>query len=764
MKSIAIVLLLVGGHAASAIAQGQARLVVRADQGRYTISRHIYGQFAEHLGRDIYDGFWRKDASGQWRLRDDVIEALRRIKVPNVRWPGGCFADYYHWRDGIGAREARPTIVNTVWGGVTEDNSFGTHEYLELMDRLGAEPFIVGNVGSGSVQEMAQWWEYVNFPGKSPMADLRRANGREQPWNVRLWGVGNESWGCGGNMRPDYYASLYRQYVTFLRPYDGAAPFRIATGPIADNYDWTDVVMREAGRFIDGLDWHHYIWSHGSATEFGEREWFAALQGAVRTESILVKHAEIMDRSDPEKRVWLIVGEWGMWHNVEPGTNPGFLYQQNTLRDALVAAVSLNIFARHADRVRMANIAQAVNVLQAMILTRGDQMILTPTYHVFDLYSVHQDATLLPMTLDAGPYEFEGQGIPAVSAAASRDKQGRVHLTLANLDPNRPRTVSTDVQGMEVAGVSGRILTAGTMNAHNTFEQPNAVTTAPFTGAKLSGRTLTIDLPPKSVIMLELSPKPTLAEARTRGGSTAPARPGKELRLDFRSSAGTIKDSSGRGTGFTTRLPGAGGNLRPNDVNLHLDTVRARLTLTTTTADVNRQVNMPDLEAIGVKLASLGFTGSEDFSVSARFIEIPDNSVLDLPDQLGVFVGTSTTSLVRAGFINLERYAPPGEKRFNKGFAVNTNGRDDSGPNFSGPDVGDTMTVEISRTAGIWRVLVNGADRSPNGRQDGNGAPAPPAFLDGHSDLVVGVFALDTNGKHKTLVLDEFAARVVPKR
>src|SRR5207245_1785684 len=412
------------------------RLVVNADLGRDTISRHIYGQFAEHLGRDIYDGFWTKSGSGRWHLRDDVVAALRKIQVPNLRWPGGCFADRYHWKDGIGAPERRPTIVNTMWGNVTEDNSFGTHEYLELVDRLGAAPFIVGNVGSGTPQEMAEWWEYVNFDGTSPMTERRRNNGRKAPWNVRFWGVGNESWGCGGNMTPEYYADVYKRFATFLAPYGPARPFRIATGPNSEDYRWTDVVM----------------------------------------------------------------------HDVEPGTNPGFLYQQNTLRDALVASVSLDVFNRHADRVRMANIAQTINVLQAMILTQGERMILTPTYHVFELYTVHHDATLLPISLagEGGRYEYEGRSIPAVSASASRDREGRIHVTLTNLDPNYTRTVSAELRGAHVSRASGRVLSAAAMNAHNTFEQPNTVQPEPFNAVRVSGERLSVELPPKSVVLLEL--------------------------------------------------------------------------------------------------------------------------------------------------------------------------------------------------------------------------------------------------------------------
>jgi len=502
-----------GGWAQSTLSDttGPLRLVVNADLGRDTISRHIYGQFAEHLGRDIYDGFWTKSGSGRWHLRDDVVAALRKIQVPNLRWPGGCFADRYHWKDGIGAPERRPTIVNTMWGNVTEDNSFGTHEYLELVDRLGAAPFIVGNVGSGTPQEMADWWEYMNFDGTSPMTERRRNNGRKAPWNVRFWGVGNESWGCGGNMTPEYYADVYKRFATFLAPYGPARPFRIATGPNSEDYRWTDVVMRDAGRMIDGLDLHYYTvagsWSKkGSATDFTEREWFAALEKALHVEELITRHAAIMDRYDPQKRVALVVGEWGMWHDVEPGTNPGFLYQQNTLRDALVASVSLDVFNRHADRVRMANIAQTINVLQAMILTQGERMILTPTYHVFELYTVHHDATLLPISLagEGGRYEYEGRSIPAVSASASRDREGRIHVTLTNLDPNHTRTVSAELRGAHVSRASGRVLTAAAMNAHNTFEQPNTVQPEPFNAVRVSGERLSVELPPKSVVLLEL--------------------------------------------------------------------------------------------------------------------------------------------------------------------------------------------------------------------------------------------------------------------
>ncbi|MEX1054538.1 MAG: alpha-L-arabinofuranosidase C-terminal domain-containing protein, partial [Rhodothermales bacterium] len=427
---------------ADAVAQEREslRLIVNADQGEHTISRHIYGHFAEHLGRDIYDGFWTKEGTGEWHYNEDVIEALRRIAIPNLRWPGGCFADYYHWKDGIGPRDERPTIVNTLWGGVTEDNSFGTHEFMGLVDRLDTEPFIVGNVGSGTVQEMAEWWEYVNFPGVSPMADIRRENGREEPWAVRMWGVGNESWGCGGNMTPEHYTDVYKRFATFLRPFGGVRPYRVATGAAGSDYNWTEVMMREAGSMIDGLDLHHYTlvgsWAKkGHATDFGEAEWFELMSKATEIKTLVERHGAIMDRYDPEKRVDLIVGEWGVWHEVEEGTNPGFLYQQNTIRDALVASYHLDVFNNHADRVRGANIAQTVNVLQAMLLTKGPDVVLTPTYHVFEFYTVHHDATLLPIALEPGTYSYGNESIPAVSASASRNEEGTIHLTLTNVDP-----------------------------------------------------------------------------------------------------------------------------------------------------------------------------------------------------------------------------------------------------------------------------------------------------------------------------------------
>ncbi|MFO7161080.1 MAG: alpha-L-arabinofuranosidase C-terminal domain-containing protein, partial [[Clostridium] cellulosi] len=372
-----------------------SRIIVQSQKKLSKINRNIYGHFSEHLGHCIYGGIYVGENSKIPNIdgiRTDVVEALKHIKIPVLRWPGGCFADEYHWKDGIGPKENRKKMVNTNWGGVVEDNSFGTHEFMELCQLLGCEPYINGNLGSGTVQEMSEWVEYLTFPGQSPMADLRRKNGRDEPWKVKYFAVGNENWGGGGNMTPEYYANLYRHYQTFLKNYGDNKLYKIACGPGEDDYAWTDTVMRLAGKYMNAISLHYYTVpgifdiKKGSALEFDEKEYYITLKKALRIDELITKHLQIMDRYDPEHKVDLIVDEWGTWYDVEPGTNPGFLYQQNTMRDALVAALTLNIFNHHSDRITMANIAQTVNVLQAVILTNGEKMILTPTYHVFDLY------------------------------------------------------------------------------------------------------------------------------------------------------------------------------------------------------------------------------------------------------------------------------------------------------------------------------------------------------------------------------------------
>lgn len=505
--------LVAAGGAQEAADPHRATLVVRAQEDAPEISRMIYGHFAEHLGRCIYGGIWvgeDSDIPNTRGIRDDVVEALKQIRIPVLRWPGGCFADEYHWKDGIGPREERPSMINTHWGGVVENNHFGTHEFMDLCELLGTEPYISGNVGSGTPREMMEWVEYMTSDADSPMANLRRQNGRDEPWELTYFGIGNESWGCGGNMRPEYYADLYRHFNTYVKNYSGNRIFRIACGANGGDYNWTEVLMREVGRRMDGLSVHYYTvpsgnWGNkGSATDFGEPEWHATMRRCLELDRLVARHAEIMDEHDPRGRIGMMVDEWGVWHNVEPGTNPGFLYQQNTLRDALVAAISLNIFNTHSDRVKMANIAQTVNVLQAMILTEDEKMLLTPTFHVYEMYTVHHDATLLSSELDAPDYELGSERVPAVHVSSSRDSEGNVHISLCNLDPARPVELACALPDIRSRLMSGRILTAPAMQAHNTFEDPGAVQPTAFTAFQASDEGFTATLPPKSVVVLAI--------------------------------------------------------------------------------------------------------------------------------------------------------------------------------------------------------------------------------------------------------------------
>ena len=494
------------------IAQNQ--VVVNADLGKHQINKHIYGHFAEHLGRCIYGGFYVGEDNTKIKhtngVRNDVVDALKKLKIPNLRWPGGCFADTYHWKDGIGPKEKRPTIVNRWWGGVTEDNSFGTHNFLDMCELIGTEPYLSGNVGSGTVQEFIDWVQYTTFDGKSPMSDLRKENGRDNPWKVKYWGIGNEAWGCGGNMRPEYYADVYRQYATFLSAWENDEKiFRIASGASSDDYKWTEVLMRDIPhRLLEGVALHHYSvidWNKkGPSTGFTEEQYFTTMQRAMQMEELVQKHSNIMDKYDPEKRVALVVDEWGGWYDVEPGTNPGFLFQQNTMRDAMIAGVTLNIFHNHCDRVRMANLAQTINVLQAVILTEEEKMLLTPTYHVMEMFNVHQDATMLPITITSNDYVFNNQKLKAVSASASKDAKGVVHISLVNIDAKKEQEITLDLRGTKFSNVSGRILSSPKIQDYNSFDSPDKVKPANFKGMTLNGNTLKGKLPPFSVVVLEL--------------------------------------------------------------------------------------------------------------------------------------------------------------------------------------------------------------------------------------------------------------------
>jgi len=497
------------------VSAADAQLILDASKPGPVINKNIYGQFAEHLGHGIYGGIWVGPDSpipNTRGYRNDVLAALKHLAIPQIRWPGGCFADEYHWKDGIGPREKRPSMYNSHWGGVVENNAFGTHEFLDFCELVGAEPYVCLNVGSGTVQEAMEWVEYMTSPADSPMANLRRANGRSQPWKVPFLAVGNESWGCGGTMRPEFCADNFRRYNTFIKNYtpDAYRIRRIACGANGSNYHWTDVMMQLAGAQMDGLALHYYTlptndWKRkGPATGFGEDQYFSALKNTLRMQELLERHLAIMDQVDPTKKVDMVVDEWGIWTDPEPGTNPGFLQQQNTIRDALLAALNFHVFQAHADRVAMANIAQMVNVLQAMILTDKEKMLLTPTYHVFEMYKVFQGATSLPVHLATPDYAFNGETIPAVSATAARDTAGTVHLALVNVLPRESATVTCTLLGLSPRSAAGRLLTAPALDSHNTFDAPNTVAPQPFTDASIAGGRLTVTLPARSVVVLNL--------------------------------------------------------------------------------------------------------------------------------------------------------------------------------------------------------------------------------------------------------------------
>ncbi len=515
MKKLIISTVLSVACAFTASAQNTT-VTIHANQGKNIINKEIYGQFAEHLGSCIYGGLWvgpQSNIPNTDGYRNDVLKALIDLKVPVLRWPGGCFADEYHWMDGIGPRDKRPKMQNNNWGGTIEDNSFGTHEFLNLCEKIGAEPYISGNVGSGSVEELAKWVEYMTSDGDTPMANLRRKNGREKSWNVKYLGVGNESWGCGGNMRPEYYSDLFRRYSTYCRNYDNHKLYKIASGASDYDYDWTKVLMNNVGNRMNGLSLHYYTvtgWngSKGSATKFSNDDYYWTLGKCLEIEDVIKKHSAIMDEKDPKQHIGLLVDEWGTWWDEEPGTIKGHLFQQNTMRDAFVAALSLNVFHRHSDRVRMANIAQIANVLQSMILTDTNgkgHMVLTPTYHVFRMYQPFQDATYLPLDVKCDSMKVrDNRTIPMVSASAAKTKDGNMVISLANVSLDKAQNIDIDIENAGIKNINGEILTSKNIGDYNDFNNPDVVKPVPFKDVKVKRNTLKVKIPAKSIVVLNI--------------------------------------------------------------------------------------------------------------------------------------------------------------------------------------------------------------------------------------------------------------------
>lgn len=509
MKKIFLILFMFAGPLMFA----QAKITLDASGAKTQIHKEIYGHFAEHLGSCIYGGIYVGENSpipNTRGIRNDIIKALKDISIPVIRWPGGCFADTYHWKDGIGPKEKRPKMMNVHWGGTVEDNSFGTNEFMDFCELIGAEPYISANVGSGTVKEMQDWIEYLTSDADTPMANLRRENGRDKPWKVKFWGVGNESWGCGGEMRPEFYSDLYRRFASFAFNYSGNRLFKIASGANAFDYNWTEVLMKNIPLWqMQGLSLHFYAvenWSKkGSATQFDENQWYSLLNFSSQMEELVNRHTAIMDKYDKEKRIGLMVDEWGTWWDVEKGTNPGFLFQQNSLRDAIAAGSNLNLFNNHADRVRMANIAQTVNVLQSMILTKDKEMVLTPTYYVFKMYKVHQDAKLIPAQLSGMPvYNMHNEKLDLINVSASVNNEGEINITICNLDAEKEHNVEIELKGTSVSRAEGEVLTGDKINSYNDFGKTEEVHIKPFGGFKVKGNGIDVALPSKSIVHLTI--------------------------------------------------------------------------------------------------------------------------------------------------------------------------------------------------------------------------------------------------------------------
>lgn len=493
----------------------RAVISIQADQPKQVISKHIYGHFAEHLGRCIYDGFWvdpSMNVPKDGRIRMDIVNALREINIPNLRWPGGCYADEYQWRDGIGDPAKRPTTINSNWGGVTEDNIFGTDEFMKLCTLLGCEPYLSANMGTGSPKDLRDWIEYLNFSGDSYLTKLRAANGHKEPYGVSFFGIGNESWGCGGLMTPEHYSNQYRTFQEYARNYSNHPVKKIACGPNSVDYNWMEVCLKNIPRHtLWGISLHYYTiatgdWGKkGAATGFDEKDYFGGVKNALFMETLLKNYSSIMDKYDPNRNIALVVDEWGIWTDVEPGTNPGFLFQQNSMRDALIAASTLNIFNNFSYRVRMANLAQAINVLQALILTDNNKMLLTPTYHIFKMFKAHQEANLLQSNVSAADYQYGTESIPGLNVSASKDKAGKVHVSIVNLNPEKTIPASVLLNGCNVKQVKGEILTSASFNDYNTFENANKISTKEYKGFKKEkDNTISMELPPLSIVMLEV--------------------------------------------------------------------------------------------------------------------------------------------------------------------------------------------------------------------------------------------------------------------
>jgi len=517
-----------------------ARIEILLNEPGDTIAPEIYGHFVEHLGGVVYDGIWVGEQSSIPNVngvRKQLIDALRKVKPGMIRWPGGCFADQYDWRDGTGPRAKRPRRTNFwldagEWSATAnrsgaqayEPNTFGTVDFAEFCRQVGAQPYFAANLRSLPAQQFDQWIEYCNSPaGSTTLADLRAADGHADPLNVKLWGVGNESWGCGGNFDPEDYAVEFRRYTAWAPSYGVKLAF-IGSGPNDDNFAWTRRAFAKLGG--EGLDnlwgWalHHYSWnagahshpewykSKGDALQFDASQYYSILRDANDMERLIRTHWDVMGESDPRHKVKLVVDEWGAWH--KPGTEPfaeALLGQQNTMRDAVVAGMTLDIFNRHAEKVGMASVAQLVNNLQALFFAHENRFCVTPTYHVFDLYSSHQGGQSLRTVLSAPDirYSFDDKpaALPGLCSSSSL-KGNNLTVTVTNPSIDTARNSEIVIRGGRIQTISAVVLAAKDVHAHNSFDNPRAVEPSTFP-IKAQGAVLTNLFPPASVTKFEVT-------------------------------------------------------------------------------------------------------------------------------------------------------------------------------------------------------------------------------------------------------------------
>jgi alpha-L-arabinofuranosidase len=508
----------------------EATIDVLVDEPIGTISPDLYGHFTEHIGGVIYDGIWVGPDSkvpNQGGIRTALVEHMRRIKPSVVRWPGGCFADSYNWRDGVGPTANRPRRTN-FWNNTKflrdapdgpakyDPNQFGTNEFMHFCQLIGAQPYLATNLRSNTARDFYDWVEYCNAPaGQTTLSDQRAAAGDQKPFNVRFWGVGNESWGCGGNFTPEEYAMEFRRFTAWVPEYGAPLSF-IGSGPNGGDVDWTKRFFAKLGerdrnlvRSLYGWAMHYYCGTSGKgdAIDFTVNDWYDLLAKALHMESLINTHWKAMGEMDPEHHVKLVIDEWGAWHNQGTEIAPWHLFGQNsTMRDALVAGLTLDTFNRHADKIAMANVAQLINNLHSLFLAREDKFVATPNFHVFEMYAAHHNGQSVRTSFNAPELavdSLKSRSLPGLAGSASlRDK--RLTLTVVNPHASEPRAATIQVRGAKPVSGTGQTLSSPDIHAHNSFDRPNEVQPRDVI-VKISGGQLTHEFPPASVTRLELS-------------------------------------------------------------------------------------------------------------------------------------------------------------------------------------------------------------------------------------------------------------------